>query len=41
VLLFAFAQESLDRIGPQPLRDRLQESLYDLLPDGHMLREMV
>ena len=39
VLLFAFAQASLDQITPEPLRDRLQDVLYDLLPGGHLLRE--
>ncbi len=39
VLLFAFAQASLDQVTPEPLRDRLQETLHDLLPGGHLLRE--
>lgn len=39
VLLFAFAQASLDQVTPEPLRDRLQEILHDLLPGGHLLRE--
>ncbi len=44
VLLFAFAQESIDQVTPEPLRDRLrdrvQDRLWDLLPDGHLSREM-
>ncbi|MEE8460132.1 MAG: SufD family Fe-S cluster assembly protein, partial [Phycisphaerales bacterium] len=39
VLLFAFAQASLDQVTPEPLRDRLQETLHDLLPGGHLLRD--
>ena len=39
VLLFAFAQASLDEINPEPLRARLQDALHDLLPGGHLLRE--
>jgi len=39
VLLFAFAQASIDQVTPEPLRDRLQDALYDLIPGGHLLRE--
>ncbi len=39
VLVFAFAGESLQRVRPEPLRQRLQDVLYDLLPQGHLLRE--
>ena len=39
VLLFAFAQASLDQVTPEPLRDRLRDALHDLLPGGHLLRE--
>jgi Fe-S cluster assembly protein SufD len=38
VLIFAFAEESLDRIESRPLREQLQEVLFDRLPQGHLLR---
>jgi len=39
ILLFAFVNESLERVRPEPLRSRLREALYELLPQGHLLQE--
>jgi Fe-S cluster assembly protein SufD len=39
VLVYAFAEESLQRIGPEPLRGQLREVLFDRLPQGQLLRE--
>ncbi len=39
VLVYAFAAESLDQVRPEPLRRRLRETLFDLLPQGQQLRE--
>jgi len=39
VLVFGFANESLERVRPEPLRSRLREALYELLPQGKLLRE--
>jgi len=41
VLLFAFVNESLERVRPEPLRNQLREALYELLPQGHLLREVM
>ena len=39
VLLLAFAQASVDRVRPEPLRSRLQDAVCDLLGEGRVLRE--
>jgi Fe-S cluster assembly protein SufD len=39
VLIHAFAQESLDRIGTEPLQRQLREILDERLPYGHLLPE--
>jgi Fe-S cluster assembly protein SufD len=41
VLIFGFAEESLDHIAVVPLRKQLQEVLFDRLPQGHLLRGAV
>jgi Fe-S cluster assembly protein SufD len=38
VLIFGFAEESLERIAAEPLRRQLEEELFDRLPQGHLLR---
>jgi Fe-S cluster assembly protein SufD len=39
ILLFAFANDCLQRVRPEPLQSRLREALYELLPQGDLLRE--
>ena len=39
VLVYAFAAESLEQVRPEPLRQSLRETLFDLLPEGQRLRE--
>ena len=41
VLLLAFAQESVDRVRPEPLRSRLQDAVCDLLGQGRVLQEAI
>ncbi|MHC4128472.1 MAG: Fe-S cluster assembly protein SufD [Planctomycetota bacterium] len=41
ILVFAFAQESLELIGPEPLRRQLQDVLLERLPQGELLREAI
>jgi Fe-S cluster assembly protein SufD len=41
VLVFAFAQESLELIRPEPLRRQMQKLLLDRLPQGELLKEAI
>ncbi|MHC4710411.1 MAG: Fe-S cluster assembly protein SufD [Planctomycetota bacterium] len=41
LLVFAFAEESLDLIQPVPLRRQLQDELLGRLPQGRLLREAI
>ncbi|MHC5008443.1 MAG: Fe-S cluster assembly protein SufD [Planctomycetota bacterium] len=41
LLVFAFAEESLELIQPVPLRRQLQDVLLDRLPQGRLLREAI
>jgi len=41
VLLLAFAQESVDKVRPAPLRSRLQDAVCELLGQGRVLQEAI
>jgi Fe-S cluster assembly protein SufD len=41
VLVFAFAEESLEQIRLQPLRRQLRDVLLDRMPQGQLLREAI
>lgn len=40
LLIFAFAGEVVERVSFEPMRERLQNLLYDRLPNGSELREL-
>ena len=41
VLIYAFANESLETVRPEPLRKRQRDMLLDRLPQGELLREAI